>query len=538
MKKENKPASFVEPTRVEVQDVARPEEVGTSVWAQFFPFLLVMMSLTGAFYPAIDLCAGEKERGTMETLLISPASRTEIVLGKFLTVLAASMATATLNLLSMGLTGWQLARSIGTVGRAGNRLESVLAAPNLSSAVWMVVLLIPLSAMFSALCLALAAMARSMKEGQYYLTPLYIVALPLMMVTMMPGIELDLFTSLIPISGVSLLLRALMQGKYEVAARFSLPVLLPTILYGVLALKWAVDQFNTEGVLFREAERFTLKDWLRHLVRDREPRPTPGMALLCFALMISTAWFTAASLGSSPRGVALSLVAIVLTPPVILAFLFTSDPLGTLRLRRPRLADLALAVALAVAWHPVGSILAPLVQSAFPMSKQTQETLQALFSQVPDLGTAILVFAAVPAVCEEVAFRGFFLSGLERGGRISAVVTTAFLFGFLHVLLSVFQQFFNAALLGLVLGLIAFRSRSLWPCIAFHFVNNLLAVTDGAVAGEAGRTRLAAILFDPGAAGQAVYRWPWVALGSAAFVGGLAVLWRRRDAKGAGEALG
>ena len=69
-----------------------------------------MMSLTGAFYPAIDLCAGEKERGTMETLLISPASRTELVLGKFLTVMLASVTTALLNLVSMGLTGIRLAQ--------------------------------------------------------------------------------------------------------------------------------------------------------------------------------------------------------------------------------------------------------------------------------------------------------------------------------------------------------------------------------------------------------------------------------------------
>ena len=95
-------------------DVASRDERGASVWARLFPFLLVMMSLTGAFYPAVDLCAGEKERGTMETLLISPASRGEIVMGKFLTVVLASMMTALLNLLSMGLTGH-------AAGRPGRR---------------------------------------------------------------------------------------------------------------------------------------------------------------------------------------------------------------------------------------------------------------------------------------------------------------------------------------------------------------------------------------------------------------------------------
>src|SRR5205807_9288208 len=71
-----------------------------------FPFMLVMWSLAGALYPAVDLCAGEKERGTMETLLISPAGREEIVLGKFLTIWVFSAASALFNLMSMGVTPW------------------------------------------------------------------------------------------------------------------------------------------------------------------------------------------------------------------------------------------------------------------------------------------------------------------------------------------------------------------------------------------------------------------------------------------------
>ena len=109
LKRDQKTESYTEPIRVKAEDVATAREVGGSVWARLFPFLLVMMSLTGAFYPAVDICAGEKERGTMETLLISPASRTEIVAGKFLTVMLASVMTAMLNLVSMGLTGLQMA---------------------------------------------------------------------------------------------------------------------------------------------------------------------------------------------------------------------------------------------------------------------------------------------------------------------------------------------------------------------------------------------------------------------------------------------
>ena len=112
-KQDKLPEGYTQPIQVKGVDVATEQEVGGSVWSRIFPFLLVMMSLTGAFYPAIDLCAGEKERGTMETLLISPATRAEIVLGKFLTVMLASVMTAVLNLVSMGLTGIVMAQRGG-----------------------------------------------------------------------------------------------------------------------------------------------------------------------------------------------------------------------------------------------------------------------------------------------------------------------------------------------------------------------------------------------------------------------------------------
>src|SRR5439155_21987221 len=154
-----------------------------------------------------------------------------------------------------------------------HRLAAVIAPPTFSAAFWMLLLLIPLAAFFGAICLALAVLARSMKEGQYYMTPLYLISLPLVFLTLAPGIELNLFYSLVPITGVALLLRALILGSYDVAFRFFLPVLVPTLVYAAVALRWAIDQFQREEVLFREAEQFNLYSWIRHLFRDREPMP-------------------------------------------------------------------------------------------------------------------------------------------------------------------------------------------------------------------------------------------------------------------------
>ncbi len=467
----------------------------------------------------------------METLLISPAGRLEIVLGKFFTVMVASIATALLNLASMALTGWQLARQFGGMGpkpSGGGTIANVLAAPSLSSAAWMVALLIPLSALFSAVCLALAILARSMKEGQYYMTPLYMVAMPLMFLTLMPGVELNLFTSLVPITGVSLLLRTLLQGKYSLAAQFSLPVLLPTIVYAVLALTWAVDQFRSESVLFREAERFDLKDYLRHLVRDRGPRPGPGQAILCFALMISSAWFVAPSLGVSLWSLPIGHLAYVFGPPVVMALLLTSEPLKTLLLVRPRAIDVLLAVVLALAVNPVAAELRPIIERLFPMSEVVKKVLGSMMMDVPNVWVAVLLLAVVPAISEEVAFRGFILSGLRtRYGTWASIVISACLFGFLHVLLSLFQRLFNATLLGLILGLLAVKTKSLWPCMAFHATNNALAVLLGAAVGE-GRYGSALRVFfrDPS---QAMYRLPWIAAGAIVASGIIASLVMRPD---------
>jgi sodium transport system permease protein len=235
---------------------------------RFFPFMLVMWSLAGALYPAIDLCAGEKERGTMETLLISPADRNEIVAGKFLAVWTLSAVTAWWNLLWMG----------GGAVLGGSLLGLELVRP--SGLVWCFVLTLPLAALFSALCLALGVYARSTKEGQYYLLPIFLVTMPLVMASLAPGVELSVKTSLIPVTGLCLLLQKLIFAPAEGAPWVYLPpVLLSLAVCIALALRWAVAQFHREDVLFRESERPSWRVWLRGLFRppveERQARAEP-----------------------------------------------------------------------------------------------------------------------------------------------------------------------------------------------------------------------------------------------------------------------
>lgn len=497
LKAEGKKVGYTRPVTIDGKNVAAATgqaSAGGSVWARILPFLLVMMALTGAFYPAIDLCAGEKERGTMETLLISPASRGEIVLGKFLTVFLASVATALLNLASMGVMMTMVARQMGVGAMAGGGASGERAAeladlqpPSLAAIGWMLVLLVPLSIFFSSLCLALAVMARSMKEGQYYLTPLYMFALPLIFLTLMPGVELNAFFCLVPITGVALLLKDLLLGQYDQAWTYFLPVMMTTLAYGAMALRWAVDQFQSEDVLFREAERFELTSYLKHLVRDRGATPTTGGAVACFGLILLASWYGSMFLGRVDPlvGTVIIHVAVILGVPLLLTFVLTRSPRRTLLLRAPGWGFAALGVGLAVAINPLSAELRPVIEQLFPINSSVAEALTRIAATIPNLAVALGLFAVMPAITEEVAFRGFILSGLRSGHRTTAaVVLSAVLFGLLHVILSLYQQFFTAAIVGLILGALAVRSRSLLPGVLMHATNNALAVVLPTLASE------------------------------------------------------
>jgi sodium transport system permease protein len=194
-----------------------------------------------------------------------------------------------------------------------------------------------------------------------------------------------------------------------------------------------------------------------------------------------------------------------------MALLLTSAPKKTLRLVWPERQFLFLAVALVVALNPLVNELRPLVESLFPYSSVIKTSLELVMAHAPGLWTSIVVFALIPAICEEFAFRGFILSGLEREHRArSAILLSALMFGFLHVLLSLFQQLFNATLLGVVLGLLAVRSRSILPGIVFHFLNNALAVTMGRLVHAPWAARVVPLIFRNPEEG--LYHGHWILL--------------------------
>ncbi len=520
------PVTATQPFQLDSTDVAEEVRLRAAIWSKILPFVVLIWALTGAFYPAVDLCAGEKERGTLETLLSSPARRTEIVWGKLLTVMTFSMATSLLNMASMGATGLLIARQLGQLSESG---IVPFGPPPMAAMFWLVLALVPIAALFSALSLAVAAFARSSKEGQYYLMPLLLITLPLIMLPMLPATRLELGTSLIPVTGVMLLLRDLIEGQYLEALRFVVPVVGVTLLCCLLAIRWAVHQFNDESVLFRESERWGLGLWLRHLVRDRGDTPTAHEAILCGFLLLLIRFF-AGFVAKSPETwssfVVLNLigqVALIATPALLMTIMLTRSPKKTLMLSARRPLAFPAALVLAVALHPLVMLLGSGIEILYPKSEATRQSLDSLMAivQQAPLWQVLLLMAVLPAICEELAFRGFILSGLRHTGRKwAAIVVSAVFFGVTHVIL---QQALVTCVVGVVIGYIVIQSGSLLTGMVFHMTHNALFLTAARLVPEqmSDQSPLRWLAYTTGQ-GEFVYHWPLVVVCGAVAAG---LLW-------------
>jgi sodium transport system permease protein len=207
-----------------------------------FPFILIMFLVSGAIQPAVDTTAGERERGTMETLLISPASRREIVVGKWAATTLFGFASVIWNVI------W--------LAGAAFVMELVLGSPivNLPGLFGCVVLGLPLAMLFAALAITLGIFAKSTKEGQYYLIPLMLLTMPLAFWSMIPGNELTPGTAVVPVTGAMLFQQKLLSTSGDPVPWELAPVVLGSLAVGIgIALVVAIRQFNRESVLFRES---------------------------------------------------------------------------------------------------------------------------------------------------------------------------------------------------------------------------------------------------------------------------------------------
>jgi len=240
------PERILTPFTVEKVNTAPPKKMSGMFIGAFIGYMFVMFMLMGAMYPAIDMTAGEKERRTMEMLLSSPAGRGEIVLGKILVAITASFMTSVLAIISFrvsSLLGMQ-------ANRSGQPPQLIMELPlDAKTFVLIFVSSVPMAILAATLMIAIATMAKSYKEAQSYVTPLFLIAVLPAMVSLLPGVKLNAGMALIPIVNFSLLIKELILGDWSWTS-FTLSVL-SNLIYAAIAFTAAVMVFKNERILFR-----------------------------------------------------------------------------------------------------------------------------------------------------------------------------------------------------------------------------------------------------------------------------------------------
>jgi len=239
------PASLMKPFDIEQKNVVSADKVAGETYGGLIPYLAILMCMTGAMYPAMDLTAGEKERGTMETILSSPISRTHLVLGKFLVVLTASLTTATLSVCSMAASFTVLSH-LAPVQGGGEGMPIIPIHAKAALAVFLMA--VPIGALFSSAMITISLFAKTFKEAQSYLTPMTFIVLFPSIAAVIPGIELTTKLALIPILNVSLLCKELITGTYH--WNYIALIFVSTCVWAAAGLFLAVKMFQRESVLF------------------------------------------------------------------------------------------------------------------------------------------------------------------------------------------------------------------------------------------------------------------------------------------------
>ena len=231
------------PLRVSIEDVASSDSVGRMILSRLLPYFMILAILTGAMGLGAEITAGEKERGTIATLLVSQLSRVEIVLGKFFTVLTVSLVSSLLSAVGL-LIGVRFFG--GGLTPAGSEATFSLSLPSFG---WMLVVLVPLAVILSALVIIVGSFARSQKEASTYLMPIYMVIVLVGLVSMTGGVSFEGARFLIPIANALYALQEIIVG--DLRFMHLIYTLVANVLCGGLLIAASIQVFKREAVLFR-----------------------------------------------------------------------------------------------------------------------------------------------------------------------------------------------------------------------------------------------------------------------------------------------
>lgn len=445
--------------QVEAANVASAEKEGGAFLGLILTPLLLFLMLSGGSIVAVDAISGEKERGTLETLLTTAARRSEIVSAKQLAVIAVGVAVTVINLLNL---------LVYVVLGLIDLPQSLAVSLSPLSLLVLLGLFLPLTVLVSSALLLLSGWAKSYREYQMYFFPLFLAFLVPALAGMLPGMDLHSAIAFVPVAGVGVAVREVMLGETDwpfLAVAFG-----STGLAALVAARLTARALSTERLISgAELDQADLAGGAALFPK----RVLRWYGVLWVLLLLTSLWF-GGDLGLREQ-VLVNLFGIFFVGSLILVRAYRLDPVEAFALRAPPPAAWPAVLIGAPGALVTGIGLANAFQRLVPVP---EETIRALGEFLGGGGLPIwqlvLVAAVVPGICEELAFRGVLLHGLSRRLRpVPLALTVGLIFGAFHVTL---WRIPPTAYIGVILASVVLLTGSIYPAMLWHALNNATAI--------------------------------------------------------------
>ena len=460
----------LEPVVYSTIDLAKTEEVAGLLLGQILPLILIMGVLLGAIYPAIDSMAGEKERGTLETLFTLPISNLELVMGKYMAVSLCAIVTAILNVVSILMT---LIYILSTGNISGQLLSNNFNISALSGPLFITLICICLFAMVvSAVSMCVCSLAKSFKDAQNYITPVMFLVLIPSYASMIPNLNLDRTTSIIPVVNISLLIKSVLSNN----ANLSLIALvfISNFAFVILSVILLSKLFNSEEILFGNNRNFSFLEKRSNIKKGTMPSVSDGVILYALGLVLLIYFGSYIQLKLKMTGIVLTQVMII-SLPLLFAYYIKSDFKKVFSLKLPKIKHLFGAACLWFGTYLLAMVITNIIMYYFPQNQEIVEGLNNALFIKNNLLLNLLIVAAMPAICEEIFFRGFILTSFKNNKKSyrGAIIFSGILFGLMHM---DFIRVVPTSILGIAFAYAVCKTNSIGVSMFMHFLNNGFAV--------------------------------------------------------------
>lgn len=461
--------SVLEPIKIEQNDTASSEQSVGYMLGSILPVVLAVIIVMSATYPATDITAGEKERGTLETLITLPVSGKEMFASKFLAVSTIAVFSAFINILSMAAATGFLYTSVVTYNSDISIDISSFVPAVIITGICVIVFAMFISAMTMGIC----SMAKSFKEAQNYMTPFTLIVMLAGYVSFIPSVEFTASTALVPVLNICLLIKQLFTFEYNTA--LILEVFVSNIAYAAFSIIILSRIYNSENILFEEnAKEIKLFERRANI----KSGGTPGIGDAVIVLLLSVIFMIYSSAIIAAK---LPLIYSIIIPQLFFAAVCIAGALylkcdmkKTLFFRKPDFICIVSAIIIGAGNILINMVLTS-VFSLF-MNDSTDEMNQSmqLITDGRPFIQLLLIIGILPAVCEEILFRGYLYSSVKnRMKPLSAMIIVSLTFGLYHMNLI---QSTVTAILGMILVYSVYSTECIFVSMIIHAMNNSFSV--------------------------------------------------------------